>query len=109
MTPAAITLTEADEGKTVDVHVGDTVVLRLPENPTTGYRWSFDDLDTAAVSVQEGEHVHSSEAVGSGGEMTWRLTPASAGTTQIRLKLWRQWQGDASIRKRFAVTLTVKP
>jgi len=109
MAQTAATLTEADNGKDIDVHVGDTIVLRLPENPTTGFRWAFDDLDTGAVSAKEGDHTHSSEAVGSGGEMTWHLTPTAAGSTPIKLKLWRHWEGDTSTRKRFAVTLKVSP
>lgn len=109
MAQTAATLTEADNGKDIDVHVGDTIVLRLPENPTTGFRWAFDDLDTGAVSAKEGDQTHSSEAVGSGGEMTWHLTPTAAGATPIKLKLWRHWEGDTSTRKRFAVTLKVSP
>ena len=38
MTQAGTTLTDADNGRTIDTHVGDTLVLRLPENATTGYR-----------------------------------------------------------------------
>jgi inhibitor of cysteine peptidase len=109
MTKDAATLTEADNGRTVDVQVGDALLLRLPENATTGYRWSFDGLDTAIVSAHEGEYARSSEAVGSGGEVTWTLTALVAGTTTVRLKLWREWQGDSSIKKRFAVTLSVGP
>jgi len=109
MPHTAATLTEADNGKDIDVHVGDTIVLRLAENPTTGFRWAFDDLDTAAVSAKDGDHSQSSEAVGSGGETTWTLTPTAAGATPVKLKLWRHWEGDSSIRKRFAVTLKVSP
>jgi len=108
MTQPAVTLTDADNGKTIDVHVDDTIVLRLPENPTTGYRWTFDALDAEAVKVEDGEHVHSSGAVGGGGEATWTLTPKAPGTTQVALKLWRHWEGDTSVKKRFAVTLAVK-
>ena len=32
-------LTEADAGRPVEVAPGAGVQLRLPENPTTGYRW----------------------------------------------------------------------
>ena len=35
-----LVLTEKDSGRTLDVEVGDTITLRLPANPSTGYLWS---------------------------------------------------------------------
>jgi inhibitor of cysteine peptidase len=102
-------LTEADNGKTVEVHVGDAVALRLHENASTGYRWAFDDLDTKLVSAQEGTYLRRTDAVGSGGDMQWTVDAKAPGTAPLRLKLWRQWEGDASIQKRFAVTLIIHP
>jgi len=32
-----------NQGKTVDVHVGEKFAIRLHENPTTGYRWQVKD------------------------------------------------------------------
>ena len=32
----------------------------------------------------------------------------TAATTEVRLKLWRRWEGDRSIHKRFAIRLTIK-
>ena len=51
-----VKLTEADNGKTVTVKVGDTVQVILPGNPTTGYSWStsLSDKD-AAVLQQQGD------------------------------------------------------
>jgi len=108
MTKTATTLTDGDNGGSLDLHVGDTLLLRLPENATTGYRWSFDGLDTTILSARDGEYARSSDAVGSGGDRTWTLTPNAAGTTTLRLKLWREWEGDSSIKKRFEVTLAIK-
>jgi inhibitor of cysteine peptidase len=109
MTKPATTLTDADNGRSLDAHVGDTLLLRLPENATTGYRWSFDGLDTTIASARDGDYARSSGAVGSGGEVTWTLTAIAPGTTKLRLKLWREWEGDSSIKKRFEVTLSVEP
>ena len=102
-------LTEADDGKSVGVHVGETVALRLHENASTGYRWAFDNLDTNVVGVSEGKYVPRTAAVGSGGDMQWILEPRAPGTTQVKLKLLRPWEGDSSIQKRFAVTLVIRP
>jgi inhibitor of cysteine peptidase len=109
MSQGSTTLTEADDGKAVDLHVGDTVVVRLSENPAAGYRWSVDGLDTQMASVEEGEYVRQSDAVGSGGEARWTVKAKMPGTTAIKLKLWRHFEGERSVQKRFAFTMTVKP
>ena len=102
-----MTLTAADNGRTVDVPIGEAIVLRLHENATTGYRWAFDGLDRTLVDAQEGAFLRSSDALGSGGMAQWTLVPAKACSVEVRLKLWRHWEGDRSIRERFAVTLKI--
>ena len=37
-----VLLTSADNGTTLSLRPGDSGELRLPETPTTGYRWSLD-------------------------------------------------------------------
>jgi len=101
------TLTEADRGKTIEVRVGDTVALCLHENAATGYRWTFDGPETSLVDVQAGEHGRQPAAVGSGGEVSWMLRAAAPGTAQVKLKLWRPWEGAKSIQKRFSVTVRI--
>lgn len=104
-----MTLTDADDGKTVELHPGDTVVVRLSENPTAGYRWAIDALDTRMASAEEGEYIGRSDTTGSGGQAQWILKANKSGTTEVRLKLWRHFEGDSSIQKRFAFTMTVAP
>jgi inhibitor of cysteine peptidase len=47
-----LTLTEADKGKTVQVHTGDQITLQLDENPSTGYLWAIDKTDNAVLALQ---------------------------------------------------------
>jgi len=105
----ANTLTEADNGTTAEMHVGDTIVLQLPENPTTGYRWAIEALNADLVEAQEGPYLNQSNAVGGGGEATWTLHPKAPGTSEIKLKLWRPFEGERSVQKYFGVTLKVLP
>ena len=107
MTAVSATLTAADNGRTVDVREGDTLVLRLHENASTGYRWALDGLDRTCVDVQEGEYVRQADAPGSGGQAQWTLVAKAHGIVEIRLKLWRHWEGEPSVRERFAVTLRI--
>lgn len=36
-----LVISEADVSSSHQLAVGEEVILRLPENPTTGYRWQF--------------------------------------------------------------------
>lgn len=100
-------VTDADNGKTFQVDDGETVWVRLHENSSTGYRWDFDNLDEKMVHAERATYERASDAVGSGGEATWAVKPQAQGTAKVRMKLWRQWEGDDSVVDRFSFTLKV--
>src|ERR1700758_5378544 len=81
-------LTAADNGRTVELPVGDEVALRLPENATTGYRWAIDSADANLVDIKEGQYVSTSEKMGGGGEAQWLIKAKAPGATSIKLKRW---------------------
>ena len=104
-----ITLMRADSGKVVETRVGDTLVLHLDENPTTGYRWAMETRDEEVVALQSAVYVHGrSTGVASGGQRSLTFHAKKAGSVTLQLKLWRAWEGDASIVERFGVTLQVQ-
>jgi inhibitor of cysteine peptidase len=106
---ATITLTRADNGNAVALRVGDRLVLRLEENPATGYRWAMETHDEKVVALQHLEYAPSPHAgVGGGGQRSWTFTAHKAGTDTLQLKLWRAWEGETSITRRFTVTLHVR-
>jgi inhibitor of cysteine peptidase len=102
-------LTAADNGRTVELLVGDEVALRLPENATTGYRWAIDSADANLVDIKEGPYVSTSEKMGGGGEAQWLIKAKAPGTTSIKLKRWRQWEGESSVVERYEITLRISP
>ena len=94
-------LTEADNGRTVALRVGETVRVTLPENATTGYRWAVDRLEGDVVEAVGSEPHYSAGAVGAGGEVTFTFKATKAGPGALTLKHWRHFEGDASVTKRF--------
>jgi inhibitor of cysteine peptidase len=102
-------LNEADNGRTVELRVGDDVVLRLPENAATGYRWAFDAVDRGLVEIKEGEYISASNTVGGGGEAQWIIHAKATGVTQVKLKRWRHWEGERSVIERYEFTLQIVP
>jgi inhibitor of cysteine peptidase len=96
----------SQNGQKIAVRVGDTVQLRLPENASTGYRWSVDAIDDAHVRVEETGFV-GADGVGGGGDACWRLSATAPGDTAVTWKRWRPFEGDRSVVERFAITLHI--
>jgi inhibitor of cysteine peptidase len=100
-------IAEKDDGRTVDVRVGDSVRISLPENATTGYRWAVDRYDEEFVEAVGSEPLYTANAIGSGGEVVFIFKGKKIGSGEIVLKHWRHWEGDASITSRFRLRLNV--
>lgn len=97
-----LSITEADKGKTLEVRRDDLIVVRLPENPTTGYRWALDEDQHEILFLEKSEFsLPKSPKVGGGGTRIFTFRAKRAGTAQIRLKNWRDWEGEASVIDRF--------
>ncbi len=94
-----------DNGKIIDLRRDDPIVLRLPEDPDTGYRWAVVALDDDVLTVESSAF---SQGIGGGGMRTLLLSPKRAGTAHLQLKHWREWEGDRSSLDRFEVTLRIR-
>jgi predicted secreted protein len=108
-----ITLGPRDNGRQVEVRTGDTVTIRLPENPTTGYQWQL-AADSAALGMVA-SLVHKNftppapAAAGAGGERELVFTIRDAGSTQLRLLYKQPWGGDEAAADTYTIELTAKP
>src|SRR6266700_8293128 len=87
-------LTQADNGKSVEARPGDLIVIRLPENATTGFRWTVDKVDPLCVEAHGSSFSPAGDAaIGRGGERTFSFqVKGESGTGNIGLKLGRQWE-----------------
>jgi len=103
------TLVEADNNRTIDIPVGETVEVTLPENATTGYRWAVESYDSEHIEALGSEPRYTAKGVGSGGEVMFHFRGKKAGSGGIALKQWRAWEGDSSVIGRFRVELNVRP
>ena len=101
-------LTEADNERTVDLRVGDSVRLTLPENATTGYRWTVDHFDRGVVEPAGSEPHYAGGAVGAAGQVTFDFKAKQAGSGEVALKYWRHFEGEGSVVKRFRFRLNAK-
>lgn len=70
--------------------VGETIVVALPENPTTGYRWRIEREPREATVVALYEPA--SLAAGGAGVRTFELTFALPGRYVLVFHLVRAWE-----------------
>jgi inhibitor of cysteine peptidase len=104
------TLTQSDNGSTIHVRPRDRIVIRLPENPTTGYRWAPEAGDDRVVSLISSEFAPpTGSGAGAGGAVSLAFEARAPGEGSIRLKRWREWEGDFSVRERYAIDVVVDP
>src|SRR5215475_4425280 len=103
-----LSLTEADNGRTVDVRQGEAFQISLPENASTGYRWAIDLVDGEFVEPSSTEPRYPAGRVGASGEVSFVFRGKKGGTGEIVLKHWRHWEGDSSVTARFRILLNVR-
>jgi predicted secreted protein len=79
-----ISLTSKDNLATIDVSKGDTIVLKLDENPSTGYHWEMEFSGGLKVTSNEYKQRSGTQnLVGAGGTHTWTIDVTESGTQAI--------------------------
>jgi inhibitor of cysteine peptidase len=100
------TITEADAGSVVEIRTGELLAVCLNENPSTGFRWTLEG-EPGLFAVEDNRYSAASENLGSGGQECWYLRAKKPGHETIAFRLWRHWEGDRSVVKRFEFRASV--
>jgi inhibitor of cysteine peptidase len=98
MTPDAITLTCERSGETIALRKGQEVVLSLPENPGSGFRWRI--VADGAQVVDDQYAGGGNGAVGGRGTRTVRLVAERVGDEAVTATLQRSWEDPAKAAER---------
>jgi inhibitor of cysteine peptidase len=102
-------LTEEDSGKTIEVKAGDTFIVSLKENITTGYGWSFANLDEQFLQQQgEASYESDSDLIGAGGTATYTFKAINTGQTTLKLIYSRPFEPDNPPEKTFEINVVIK-
>jgi inhibitor of cysteine peptidase len=84
---------------------GDRIILRIPENATTGYEWAVDQVD-GPLEVESNELVPPGDArPGAGGERVIVLGVRETGEARVVLSHRRSWEAEPIDRRELAVTI----
>jgi inhibitor of cysteine peptidase len=104
-----VQLTEADGGRTIELTGGDSVVIALQGNPTTGYLWEMLSGDkTILRPVGEPRFRRESSAIGAGGTFSMRFEAVAAGRAVLRLGYRRPFERDIPPIRTFQLTVIVR-
>ncbi|BAN49987.1 protease inhibitor I42 family protein [Metapseudomonas resinovorans] len=106
-----VVLQDAQDDCPLTLAPGQPLVLTLPSNPTTGFRWVMRD-PAANVLQSLGPEVYSApeEAglVGSAGQSTWRFKASQPGDGRLHLDYQRPWETDVAPAESFDCQVSVK-
>jgi inhibitor of cysteine peptidase len=110
--PQTVALTVKDGGRTVMLNQGDILEVTLEGNPTTGYSWEPESLDTSILQ-QKGDWEFEADNttpgfVGSPGKFTLRFLAVGAGQTALKLIYHRAFESSVPPEETFEVTVIVK-
>jgi inhibitor of cysteine peptidase len=97
---------ERQDGSSIDVPRGEVLAIRLKENASTGYRWSVEHVDEG-LQLEDRGHGGSGAAAGAAGFHEFHVHASAPGTYGLRLKHWRDWQGEGSVIARFRINVRV--
>lgn len=108
-----LTIDESKNGSTVMVKQGETIVIQLPGNPTTGYTWTREGKPNMENSSCESLDVKGSYQqknsgmmmTGAGGVFSFEVTPKQSGSHLLKLVYARPWMKDAAPEKTFSIQI----
>jgi inhibitor of cysteine peptidase len=88
-----VTVSESDHGRLVEVARDSRIVVRLFENPSTGYRWELEPPEDTALKFETDTHLPPATSVpGAGGIRVFKFRAQSAGIALIQLRCRRPWE-----------------
>jgi inhibitor of cysteine peptidase len=105
----AITIGEQDAGKIISLSTGDTLVIMLDGNPTTGFNWFPAPQDPVLLSqLGEPQVTPESTQLGAPGTIVLQFEAITQGQTILHLDYKRSWETGVAPERTFEVTVVVK-
>lgn len=98
---------ESFHDQIVRLPVGQVIELRLSENPSTGFHWSFAADGKPSCTIIGDSFERHRGPPGAGGEHTWQIKAVRAGTCHVSLFYRRPFEPDAPPARTFTLDLQV--
>ena len=106
--PVLTTLSESDNGRTVELQVGDKLDVTLNENPSTGFTWEIGSVDEAIIKQVGESEFKPGTGIGASGQRTFHFEAVASGQSDLQLVYHRPFETNAPPSSTFEVTIIVK-
>lgn len=101
---------ENAHGREIEIHIGEVFEITLPENPTTGFRWSFEARGEPFCSLLDDHFEPAPQNLpGRGGCHYWHFKAVQVGSGNITLAYRRSWEQTGMSARRFTLHVHVVP
>jgi len=97
-------------GKQVELSVGQSLIVTLVSNPSTGYSWSLADNSNESVLSNTGDEYIAPQTtlMGTPGSEKWTFKALKKGTSIISMEYIRPWEDNTPPAETFNLTVVVK-
>lgn len=98
-------------GKDITMTAGDTLIITLESNITTGYSWNENANIGDVTVIQQTDHKYQPPAVtipGAGGNEIWNLKALKVGSSAISMEYRRPFEPNAAPANTFTLTVIVQ-
>jgi inhibitor of cysteine peptidase len=110
--PNTVVVEQGQNGETVTLKPGQTLLVRLPEEPARGMAWEMEQMPDASVLMPDGTRVvRSGQQLQDNSLLAYqelRFQAQTAGDTTLALAYDNPQQGSDSITRRFTLKVSVK-
>ena len=107
-TPKRVTVTERDSGHTIHLNTGDTLVVVLNSNSSTGYSWQLQPRKKGVLKrISTDQAASGGNLLGAGGETILRFRAERSGHTRLHLLYRRPFEQDTPPAREFEISVSV--
>lgn len=106
--PSLTSLSESDNGKTVELRVADKLDVTLTENPSTGFTWEIDTIDQTIIKQSGDSEFTPGTGIGASGKRTFHFEAIATGQSDLKLVYHRPFDTTSPPNSTFEVTIIVK-
>ena len=109
--PTTITIKEDDQKEKYSVRKNDLIKIILKANPSTGYQWSIENMDTSRVIIIDETYTTENierEIVGGGGDKIYLFKAINRGSTAIDIEYFRPFEKELQPIKKIHINLEIR-